>query len=103
MSEDESSSRQYLVHPIQQKDSVRRLTERYQALDERFGDVIASYSLEKPSKRIHHDEDKLKQFPHGIPVKFYDRVRLRTLLRPMKFEPLDYETQRDLLIQSYLS
>ena len=103
MTEDELSTRQYLVHPIQQKDNGRRLTERYQALDERFGDVIASYSLENPSKRVHREEEKLQHFPRGIPVKFYDRVRLKTLLRPMKFEPLDYETQRELLIQSYLS
>jgi len=104
----ESSILEYQVHPIQREatDTEKRLA-RYQALDEQFGDLIASYSEQKPLRNVreshYRGEEKSNAFSRGIPMKFYDRVRLKTLSRPLKFEPIDFETRRDLLIQSYLS
>jgi len=105
LSEAESPTQQYLVHPIRQKVNV--IEKRLQALDERFGDLIASYSLQNPPKSIRESDICAKEnsnnYSNDIPIKYYDRVRLKTLSRPLKFKPIDYETQRDMLIQSYLS
>lgn len=104
----ESSILEYQVHPIQRAatNTEKRLA-RYQALDEQFGDLIASYSEQNPLKSVREShnrgEEKSNAFSRGIPMKFYDRVRLKTLSRPLKFQPIDFETRRDLLIQSYLS
>ena len=96
------------MHPIRPVNVTEKRLQRYQALDEQFGDLIASYSSKTSPKSIRKsdipgEEEESKHYSSDIPIKFYDRVRLKTLSRPLKFKPIDYETRRELLIQSYLS
>ena len=94
------------MHPIRPVKVTEKRLQRYQALDEQFGDLIASYSSGNSPRSIRESDpaqEESKHYSSDIPIKFYDRVRLKTLSRPLKFKPIDYETRRELLIQSYLS
>ena len=95
------------MHPIRPVNVTEKRLQRYQALDEQFGDLIASYSSQNSPKSIRKSdipgEEESKHYSSDIPIKFYDKVRLKTLSRPLNFKPIDYETRRELLIQSYLS
>ena len=89
------------MFPLRHLSALELREKRYCELDYKFGHIIEQIPLVPGSMKLSRDEKVLADLGK-IPMRYYDRVRLKSLTRREQKNTTNHDLKFDIFIQKYL-